>query len=339
MAAQDNPKLYIFLGAGGVGKTTLSASFAIALANEGRKVGLLSIDPAKRLQSALGIDGLTDEGILIPLENTQGELRACVLHTEKSFVRWVEESKMNAEDKKKLFANPYFSALADKIASSGDILAAIRVAEFIEKNPHVTDLVIDTAPGISAIDFIVKPEKALAFLDSKMIDWIRGFGAQKILSGFRFLGGKSFLSQFAQFLILIDDILFTVRKRLKYTQSWLFHSDTSFILVTSVRNDAGKVAKELAKILKSMEIEPRACIINRAVKRNLQMLSSELAGSMPFINFLLNYARTQKDLYKELDQISKQTIELPILKNLDAETKLRMSDLCDLGTKLRRSMG
>jgi hypothetical protein len=44
-------------------------------------------------------------------------------------------------------------------------------------------------------------------------------------------------------------------------------------------------------------------------------------------------------LYKELDQISKQTIELPILKNLDAETKLRMSDLCDLGTKLRRSMG
>lgn len=277
----------------------------------------------------------------------QGELRACVLHMEKSFVRWVEESKMNEEDKKKLFANPYFSALADKIASSGDILAAIRVAEFVEKNPQMTDLVIDTAPGISAIDFIVKPEKALAFLDSKMIDWIRGFGAQKILNGFRLLGGKSFLSQFAQFLILIDDILFNVRKRLKYTQSWLFRSDTSFILVTSVRNDAGKVAKELAKILKSMRIEPRTCIINRAVKRNLQMSPSESAvsscgltqGSMPFINFLSNYIRTQNNLYKELEQISKQTIELPILKNLDSETKLRTSDLCDLGTKLRRSIG
>lgn len=54
MAAQDNPKLYIFLGAGGVGKTTLSASFAISLAHEGRNVGLLSIDPAKSYNRRLG---------------------------------------------------------------------------------------------------------------------------------------------------------------------------------------------------------------------------------------------------------------------------------------------
>jgi anion-transporting ArsA/GET3 family ATPase len=360
------PRLHVFLGAGGVGKTTLSASYALSLANSGKKVGLLSIDPAKRLQSALGVEHLTEMGTSIPLQNNKGELQAAVLHIGESLKRWVEEKGMSQEKQEKLFQNPYFSALSSKMASAIDTLAAIRVAEWVEQYPEVEDLVIDTAPGIHAIDFIAKPEKVSSFLDSKIIDWIKWFvggahekpsfvawafksGARKVLEGLAFVGGRSFIINFAEFLTMLDEVFITALDRLKYTQKWLKHSSTNIILVSSIREDTVAVAKEIGRILNKMGVSPSFAIINRAFPANLKE-ENELKMFMEkdsfinsneklFANYLSSYNVTQQKVLQQLSGFSVSVIEIPVTASLDVEQELRLSDLSTLGDIIRQKTG
>ncbi|BBH53689.1 ArsA family ATPase [Fluviispira sanaruensis] len=360
------PKLHVFLGAGGVGKTTLSASFALSLASSGKKVGLLSIDPAKRLQSALGVSNLSERGVLIPLgNNSKGELRAAVLQIGESLSRWVEEKGMPADKQAKLFENPYFSALAEKMASATDTLAAIRIAEWVEQYPDVEELVIDTAPGIHAIDFISKPEKIMAFLDGKLVEWLKWFvggaqekqsffaralktGARKIIEGLALVGGRNFLINFGEFLTMLDDVFITAIKRLKYSQKWLQDENTQFILVSSIREDAVFVTKELGRILKYMGMNPKLAIINRAfplhlkneisfndfIKNENSLIDSEKLLS----NYLANYIMTQQKIFHELINYAEIVIEVPISASLDRENELRLSDLTSLGDVIRKEM-
>ena len=360
------PRLHIFLGAGGVGKTTLSASFALSLANSGKKVGLLSIDPAKRLQSALGVDNLSEMGTQIPLKDGKGELRAAVLHIGESLTRWVEEKGMAQEKQEKLFQNPYFGALSSKMASALDTLAAIRVAEWVEQYPDVEDLVIDTAPGIHAIDFIAKPEKVSSFLDSKIIDWIKWFvggahekpsfvawafksGARKVLEGLALVGGRSFIINFAEFLTMLDEVFITALDRLKYTQKWLKHPSTNIILVSSIREDAVAVAKEIGRVLNNMGANPSFAIINRSFPVNLKE-EKELKEFMEqntfinsneelFVNYLSSYHLTQQKVRQQLSGFSLSVIEIPVFASLDVEQELRLSDLSALGDIIRQKTG
>ena len=167
------PRLHLFLGAGGVGKTTLSAGFALALAQQGRHVGLMSIDPAKRLQGALGLDELPESGAQIELPNCPGSVRASVLHIGESLKRWVNEAGLSKAAQERLYENQLFRALAERLATATDTFAAVRMAEWPEREEGLTDLVVDTAPGIHAIDFLSKPEKLSAFLDGKLIEWLK----------------------------------------------------------------------------------------------------------------------------------------------------------------------
>lgn len=360
------PKLHIFLGAGGVGKTTLSASFALSLANSGKKVGLLSIDPAKRLQSTLGVGTLTELGTLIPLQNGKGELRGAVLHIGESLTRWVEEKGMSQKKQDELFRNPYFSALSSKMASAVDTLAAIRIAEWVEQYPEIEDLVIDTAPGIHAIDFIAKPEKVSSFLDSKIIDWIKWFvggahekpsfvawafksGARKILDGLSLVGGRNFIINFAEFLTLLDEVFITALDRLKYTQKWFKHSSTNIILVSSIREDAVAVAKEISRILNQMGVNPSLAIINRAFPVNLKeevglkkfMEKENFINSNEklFANYLSSYHLIQQKVRQQFFGYSVSVIEIPVMASLDVGQELRLSDLSSLGDIIRQKTG
>ncbi len=356
------PQLHIFLGAGGVGKTTLSAAYALALAQEGNKVGLLSIDPAKRLQSALQTE-LSDEGARIKLPDDKGFLLASMLQMDHALRRWVQEQNLSEVKKQRLFENPYFQALSDKLASSVDTLAAIRIAEWVEQYPDLDHLVIDTAPGIHAVDFITKPEKLSLFLDSKLVDWLksstedsqpkkRSFfnqllksGARKILDGLSVIGGQNFIVNFGDFLILLDDILIQAMKRLNYSRQWIFHESTKIILVCSVRDDASHVARQLAQVLSKFALTPDLSIINKVLpdeiiqSKELDFLlaTSYEKNSLEDVlsNYISSYARTQAKVLCDLQMFSKNVIKIPNSENLDKDYVLRIDDLISLGQKIK----
>jgi anion-transporting ArsA/GET3 family ATPase len=359
------PKLHIFLGAGGVGKTTLSASFALSLAHSGRKVCLLSIDPAKRLQSALGMR-LDKENTLVPLENTKGELRVSMLHLDQTLRRWIEQKNMSPEKIQKLLSNPYYSALSEKLASSLDTLAAIFIAEWLEQIPDMDDLIIDTAPGLHAIDFVAKPEKLSLFLDSKLVEWLKIFvndnklnkgniitrvlksSAKKILEGLSYVGGQNFLVNFGEFLVLLDQVFITAVERLKIAKAWIFHPSTNIILVTAVRDDAASVAQHFAQMLESLHLAPSLAIINKAFPESICQKESfqkfllqkyEKNSSQDLLaNYFSSYTKTQIKVQADLAAFAKKVIQIPTSVDLDKNQQMRLSDLASLGEIMIQAM-
>ncbi|MEY4066297.1 MAG: hypothetical protein RIR26_2505 [Pseudomonadota bacterium] len=359
------PRLHLFLGAGGVGKTTLSAGFALALAQQGKHVGLMSIDPAKRLQGALGLGELPETGALLKLEGCSGTVRASVLHIGDSLKRWVQEAGLSKPAQEKLYENQLFRALAERLATATDTFAAVRMAEWPEREEQLTDLVVDTAPGIHAIDFLSKPEKLSAFLDGKLIDWLKWFaqenesqmgmiqrfvksGAKRILDGLAELGGQRFMLHFAEFLILLDDVFARMMKRLNFADHWLRSSQTRCYVVTSVRYDAVQVAWELSRTLKTLKMNQGQVVINRAFPEQLRAdpafeATLEHMRQQPdesfFANYLDNFIIVQRRVHDQLGRAAQSVVTLPVAEHLDAQSALRLEDLASLGQRILEHSG
>ncbi|MBM3381792.1 MAG: hypothetical protein FJY29_05065 [Betaproteobacteria bacterium] len=359
------PRLHLFLGAGGVGKTTLSAGFALALAQRGHHVGLMSIDPAKRLQGALGLSELPEIGARLDLPNCPGSVRASVLHIGESLKRWVNEAGLSQAAQERLYENELFRALAERLATATDTFAAVRMAEWPEREEGLTDLVVDTAPGIHAIDFLSKPEKLSAFLDGKLIEWLKWFaqenntqagllqrvvkgGARRILDGLAELGGQRFMLHFAEFLILLDQVFARMMTRLDFAAHWLRSAETHCYVVTSVRYDAVQVAWELSKTLKSLKMKPGQVVINRAFPEALRTDPSfeETLRTMRqqeddsfFANYLDNFIIVQRRVQEQLSHAAQSVLTLPVAEHLDAHSALRLEDLASLGHRILEHTG
>jgi anion-transporting ArsA/GET3 family ATPase len=357
---RSKPRLHLFLGAGGVGKTTLSAGFALALAQQGRHVGLMSIDPAKRLQGALGLTELPETGATLNIPNCNGSVRASVLHIGDSLKRWVNEAGLQEASQERLYKNTLFRALAERLATATDTFAAVRMAEWPEREEGLTDLVVDTAPGIHAIDFLSKPEKLSAFLDGKLIEWLKWFaaenntpvgliqrvvkgGAKRVLEGLSELGGQHFMLHFAEFLILLDDVFARMMTRLEFAGEWLRSNETQCYVVTSVRYDAVQVAWELSRTLKSLKMKSGQIIINRAFPEDLanDKKFNEVLGSLRqqqdasfFANYLDNFIIIQRRVQDQLSRAASSVLTLPVAEHLDAQQDLRQVDLMALGQRI-----
>lgn len=361
------PRLHLFLGAGGVGKTTLSAGFALALAQQGRRVGLMSIDPAKRLQGALGLSELPETGaqIELPGSTNEGSVHASVLHIGDSLKRWVTEAGLSKTAQEKLYDNQLFRALAERLATATDTFAAVRMAEWPEREAGLTDLVVDTAPGIHAIDFLSKPEKLSAFLDGKLIEWLKWFaqenttqvsllqrvvkgGARRVLEGLSELGGQRFMLHFAEFLILLDEVFARMMTRLDFAGHWLRSPEAHCYIVTSVRYDAVQVALELSRTLKSLKMKPGQMIINRAFPDSLRddpsfaptlSLMRQQEDDSFFANYLDNFMIVQRRVQEQLSRVGQSVVILPVAEHLDAQSALRLEDLTSLGQRIVQASG
>lgn len=262
-------RLVVFLGAGGVGKTTLAASYALALAGRGLNVGLLGIDPSRRLQGALGL-ALQDLEAPLPDAPT---LRAAILQPHQALRRWVTEAS-GPELAARLERNPFFAALTDRLATATDVLAAARIAEWAERDPQLDVLIVDTAPGPAALDFLRHPRQLEQLLQGALIAWLRAasrtgglrllrFGAKRVLAAFARLAGAGMVSDLAALFAQVGPPLQRLVERLERAQAWMKRADTELILVTSPRDAGAAGARQLAELLSAVGIPPCAVVVNR----------------------------------------------------------------------------
>lgn len=253
------PRLHVLLGPGGVGKTTLAAGYALALAARGQRVGLLGIDPSRRLQDALGV-ALSDLDVAVP---GAGELRAAIVHPHQALERWV------GEHDPQLPKNPFFAALGDRLATAIDIFAAARVAEWAERDPAVTDLVVDTAPGLPALEFLRSPRQLDALVSGRMLRWMRAASskgrlhgaARRVLGALAGIGGARIVIDLADFFTEVRAPLEKMLDRVERTRRWIASAD--LLLVTSPRDTGAAGATAVRRALAGEDLVPSAVIVNR----------------------------------------------------------------------------
>ena len=166
-------EIIVCCGAGGVGKTTTSAALALRAAERGRKVVVLTIDPARRLAQAMGIEQLdnTPRPVSSVGADAGGSLDAMMLDMKRTFDE-VVESQASAEKAKQILENPFYVALSSSFAGTQEYMAMEKLGQLhrqaLADGSHDL-IVVDTPPSRSALDFLDAPERLSSFLDGRLI--------------------------------------------------------------------------------------------------------------------------------------------------------------------------
>jgi len=322
-------RLHVLLGQGGVGKTTLSASYALALAAGGRRVGLLGVDPSGRLRTALGLADLPER----PVQVCDG-LQAALLRPDQSLRRWaMEELGPEGEE---LLGNPFFVALADRLGTAIDALAALRIAEWPEKDPHLEHLVVDTAPGLHGLEFLVRPERLVAFLSGSLLGWLSralapGPAGRRVLRGLSRIAGLTVLDRLAEFSLRVRQMAPRMISRLDAARWWLRSPLTELLLVCVPRPDAARGVTMLAQELKQLRFTPKAVVLNRALPGDV--LDGAPDRDDPVARYAGSLLRIQREVADAL-RPDFPVAPVPLSAGLDEAGDARLDTLRTLGVAL-----
>ena len=166
-------RVIVCCGAGGGGKTTTAAALGLAAASKGRRVLVLTIDPARRLAEAMGIPASGPKPAAVPEDRLRqgkisGKLDAWMLDPKVVFEGMVLRLADSPERAAAILENRIYRALSDLVAGMQEYTAAEALYSFVESGNY--DLVVlDTPPSRNALEFLEAPRKLSLFLDEKII--------------------------------------------------------------------------------------------------------------------------------------------------------------------------
>ena len=169
----------ICCGSGGVGKTTVSAALAAAIASTAeRRVMVLTIDPARRLASALGMTGIGADPVTVSASRLRqaglplrGELVAAMLDQKSVWDRMVERYAPNRHVAERILDNRFYQGISDSFVGSHEYAAMEALYELHEEGEYDC-LIVDTPPSRSAIDFLEAPERISDFVGARLLSWL-----------------------------------------------------------------------------------------------------------------------------------------------------------------------
>src|SRR5438876_1151261 len=173
----ERHQIVISAGSGGVGKTTVAASIALWGALAGRRAVVITIDPARRLASSLGLETLGSEAREIPAEffaaqglaAPRGSLAAMMLDQKGAWDALVERHAP-AEARARILQNPFYQHLSQTFAGSQEYMAIEQLCLLAESRAYDL-IVVDTPPTRHALDFLEAPRRIGDFLDRKVVKW------------------------------------------------------------------------------------------------------------------------------------------------------------------------
>lgn len=268
-------KVIVCAGTGGVGKTTVSASLGVLAAKKGIKTLVLTIDPARRLASALGMDQ-SDEISKVPLE-AKAELWAGMIHAEKIFEDFVRNTAPNAAAAERLIRNPLYQQMATTLSGSQEFTSLERVLSALESNQFEL-VILDTPPSQHAIDFLRAPQKIYNLFQDSVTKWfvksesssdflskIFNQGTRTALSALQKLTGAKFIDELSDFFESIAALQVKVRERSIRLHQMLSSSETGFFLITGADEVKLKEASEFKKALQREGHHFSGIVLNRTL--------------------------------------------------------------------------
>lgn len=276
----QDTKTLIFIGTGGVGKTTLAASVGLGLAIEGKKILVLTIDPSKRLAQALGLkaDGELHKLDLKSFGNTTGELWSCVIDHQKAFENFIRHASKNVateQDINRLLKNKLYQQLSGRLSGSQEFTSLITLYQFVESQKF--DLVIlDTPPAQHTWNFLKAPEKIANLFNEGIANWFRAgtestsffkkivnLGTTQVLKALEVLTGSEFIKELSAFFKAIQNWQQPLENYVMDCHRLLTSKKTEFVLVTGLDPSRLKEAEKLSKEIRMQGYKLTSIVINR----------------------------------------------------------------------------
>ncbi|MGW0766269.1 ArsA family ATPase [Streptomyces sp. NPDC002676] len=290
-ALLDDPKTRIVVccGSGGVGKTTTAAALGLRAAERGRKVVVLTIDPAKRLAQSMGIDSLDNVPRRVKGTDGNGELHAMMLDMKRTFDE-VVEAHADAERAAAILANPFYQSLSAGFAGTQEYMAMEKLGQLRAKDEW--DLIIvDTPPSRSALDFLDAPKRLGSFLDGRLIRLLTAPAKLGGRAGMAFLNvgmsmmtgtlgkllGGQLLKDVQTFVAAMDTTFGGFRTRADATYKLLQAPGTAFLVVAAPERDALREAAYFVERLAAEDMPLVGLVLNRVHGSGAGRLSAERA--------------------------------------------------------------
>ncbi len=356
-------KIFLFCGSGGVGKTTCSAAFALKQAGLGFKTIVLTIDPAKRLATSLGLDSLNDEPRRIRVKNGNGgELWAMMLDTKRTFDRIVEKYAPSPEAKNRILKNKLYQHMSQMLAGTQEYMAMERLYEIHAQGLYDV-IVIDTPPVQNAADFLNAPQKMMDMINNSMLhlllkptlalgkSGLKFFekGSAQILKIFDRITGFAFLQDVSEMLIAFKELLGGFQSRSDEVRRLLSSECTQFVLVVTTAENSIDEAISFAARLDENSYKLGGVIVNRVYlgpvladdkltamqKRLAKNSDADNAGYLfenytNYIPLIKRDAASIKKLKTNLDHIQLVTIPLFLSDVHDMDDLLKIADIITL---------
>ena len=267
----DASGVLICTGSGGVGKTTTAAALALEAARRGRRACVVTIDPAKRLADALGLEALENEPRQIS-GDWPGELWALMLDTKSTFDDLVVKHAGSPEQAAGIIENRFYRNISGALSGTQEYMAMEKLYELHDERDFDL-IVVDTPPTRNALDFLDAPRRLTRFLDHRLYRVLtaptRGFvkavnvAAQAFLRTVSKVVGGEVVADAIAFFSAFDGMEEGFKERARHVTALLADEDTCFVLVASPRHDTVTEASYFAERLAESGISVQALIVNR----------------------------------------------------------------------------
>ncbi|MEU6676892.1 ArsA family ATPase [Streptomyces sp. NPDC046925] len=289
----DDPKTRIVVccGSGGVGKTTTAAALGLRAAERGRKVVVLTIDPARRLAQSMGIDSLDNVPRRVKAidGSGDGELHAMMLDMKRTFDEIVE-AHADKERASAILNNPFYQSLSAGFAGTQEYMAMEKLGQLRARDEWDL-IVVDTPPSRSALDFLDAPKRLGSFLDGKLIRVLMAPAKVGGRAGMKFLNvgmsmmtgalgkllGGQLLRDVQTFVAAMDTMFGGFRTRADATYRLLQAPGTAFLVVASPERDALREAAYFVERLAADDMPLAGLVLNRVHGSGAAQLSAERA--------------------------------------------------------------
>jgi anion-transporting ArsA/GET3 family ATPase len=277
IALDPGTKVIVCCGSGGVGKTTTAAALGLRAAEGGRRVVVLTIDPARRLANSMGLSELDNSPRAVDgIEQLAGgSLDAMMLDMKRTFDE-VVLAHTTAEKAEQIFANPFYQALSSSFAGTQEYMAMEKLSQLRARGEWDL-IVVDTPPSRSALDFLDAPQRLGRFLDGRMIRLLTApakasgrIGAKMMGAGFALFSrvltkiiGTAVLADISSFVGALETMFGGFRERAQATYELLRRPGTAFVVVAAPEPDALREASYFVDRLSAEQMPLAGLVLNR----------------------------------------------------------------------------
>lgn len=270
-------------GSGGVGKTTAAAAIALRAAIEGKKAAVLTIDPAKRLASSLGLKELSSEPHKVNTRKfaaisvePKGEMHALMLDTKSTFDKVVLRYAPSRDQAERIINNRFYKNISGTLSGTQEYMAMEKLYELYADSDFDL-LVIDTPPTRNALDFLDAPKRLTDFFESKVLRWfllpymkaggglmrVANVAATTFLRVVKRIVGADVLQDTAEFFGNLEGMYDGFKQRARDVANLLRSDATSFVVVTSPAQESVNEATFFATRLNEEGLPFGALVVNR----------------------------------------------------------------------------